>query len=245
MGIAGALAVLLAGFLIGATSIGGVLVVPALSRFEGVALPAAIAASACGFGLAAFGMLCVTARRAREPVSLALHGGALAGAALGAGLVHLVSARQLLAGVIAIVLFAGLRGLWQSWRGGVASAAAPALPAPALGAIGVLIGAGSALTGTGGPVLLTPVLLLLCQPPARVLAMAQAVQLPVAIASTAVHWSSGALDWRLALWIGLLVFAGSLAGARAVQRVSVELLQRLVSLLLLAVGAWYAVLALQ
>jgi uncharacterized membrane protein YfcA len=261
LGIACACAVLLAGFLIGATSIGGVLVVPALTRLQGMDLPTAIAASACGFGLAALGMLCMRRLRpgaragAGEDARLGegapepwLQGAALAGAAGGALLVHAVSARALLLGVVVILLFAGARGLLQGRRTSLAGAAADRarpLSPPALVLIGLSVGAGSALTGTGGPVLLTPMLLLLGQQPVRVLATAQAVQLPVAVAATAVHWRAGTLDWSLAALIGALVFAGSLAGTRAVRNLHVELLQRMVSLLLLVVGAWYAVLALQ
>ncbi len=49
MGIASVLAVVLAGWLIGATGIGGVLVVPALTRLGDLAVSQAIAASALGF----------------------------------------------------------------------------------------------------------------------------------------------------------------------------------------------------
>ena len=69
---------------------------------------------------------------------------------------------------------------------------------------------------------------------------AQAIQLPVALASSTVHAIEGRLDLRLALLAGLLMLAGSIAGQRAATRLDVLQLQRLVSMLLLAVGAWFA-----
>ncbi len=109
--------------------------------------------------------------------------------------------------------------------------------------LGALVGLGSALTGTGGPVLLIPLLMLWRRPLVQVVAAAQAIQLPVAATSSAVHWFSGALDLRLGGLIGLVLLAGSIAGQKAAQRIAVHRLQRLVAGLLLTVGAWFAWLA--
>ncbi|MGH6626145.1 MAG: sulfite exporter TauE/SafE family protein [Burkholderiaceae bacterium] len=241
MGIASVLAVVLAGWLIGATGIGGVLVVPALTRLGDVAVSQAIAASALGFafpGVAALWML------RREPGKAEgcgpLIGGALPGALVGAALVHLLEPRVLLVLVAALVIFAGLRGL--SRERAAASPKPPPHPA-AMAGLGALVGLGSALTGTGGPVLLIPLLMLWRRPLVHIVAAAQAVQLPVAATSTAVHWFSGALDVRLGCLIGLVLLAGSVAGQRAARRMDVHRLHRLLAGLLLTVGAWFAWLA--
>ena len=60
-------------------------------------------------------------------------------------------------------------------RGPLAEAA-PLLPMPFLAALGVLVGVGSALTGTGGPVLLLPLLMLCRQPLPFAVVAAQAIQ---------------------------------------------------------------------
>ena len=106
-------------------------------------------------------------------------------------------------------------------------------------ALGVLVGIGSALTGTGGPVLLLPLLLLCRQRIDFAVVAAQAVQLPVALTSSAVHAAAHRLDWSLAAACGVLMLLGSLAGQRLARGLDRQRLQRLVSGLLLAVGAWF------
>ncbi|SDZ96945.1 TSUP family transporter [Variovorax sp. YR216] len=232
-------AIVLAGALIGATGIGGVLLVPVLTTLGGVPLPQAIAAASLGFALPA---LVALGPLRREPALLArcapLLGGALLGAGAGAFLVRWMPGTALMAGVTVLVLFSGWRGLRASAT--AATHAEVRLAPAALFAVGTLVGMGSALTGTGGPVLVLPLLMLLGQPLPFSVVAAQAIQLPVALASSTVHAIEGRLEPRLALLAGLLMLAGSIAGQRAAARLDRLQLQRLVSLLLLSVGAWFA-----
>lgn len=231
-------AILLAGGLIGASGIGGVLLVPVLTKLGGVPLPQAIAAASLGFALPALVALGPLRReRALAARCVPLLVGGLAGAATGALLVRWMPAAALMTGVTVLVLFSGWRGLRRSTI--TESAAAP-LAAPMLLALGVLVGLGSALTGTGGPVLVLPLLMLMRQPLVFSVVAAQAIQLPVALASSTVHALEGRLDLRLAASCGVLMLAGSIAGQRAATRLDTRQLQRLVSMLLLAVGAWFA-----
>jgi uncharacterized membrane protein YfcA len=233
-------AILLAGGLIGATGIGGVLLVPVLTTLGGVPLPQAIAASSLGFALPALVALGPLRRQPALAVRcVPLLAGALVGAAGGAFLVRWLSAPALMAGVTVLVLFSGWRGLRRP-APAASPAAAVSLSGGTLLAIGVLVGVGSALTGTGGPVLVLPLLMLMRQPIIFSVVAAQAIQLPVAFASSAVHAMEGRLDIRLALLCGLLMLAGSLAGQRAATRLDTRQLQRFVSMLLLSVGAWFA-----
>jgi len=234
-------AVLIAGALIGASGIGGVLMVPLLTRLGDVPLPQAIAASSLAFALPALVALGPLKRqRTLAAQCIPLLGGALIGAAIGALLVYRLPGAALMVGVTALVLFAGIRGLMATTR----STAHEVPDAKALGttawiALGVIVGIGSALTGTGGPVLVLPLLLLLRQPVLLAVVAAQAIQLPVALASSVVHAMAGRLDWPLAALCGALLLAGSLAGQRAASGLDPRQLQRLVSGLLLAVGGWF------
>lgn len=232
-------AVLLAGALIGASGIGGVLLVPVLTRLGDVPLAQAIAAASLGFALPAL----VALRPLRRQPALAarclpLLAGGLAGAAAGALLVHRLPGELLMVGVTALVLFAGGRGLLAA-RAGATATEAPPLGTAALLALGVVVGVGSALTGTGGPVMLLPLLLVLRQPVLFAVVAAQAIQLPVALASSAVHLTAGRLDVPLAALCGVLLLAGSLVGQRAAAGLDLRQLQRMVSWLLLAVGGWF------
>lgn len=232
-------AVLLAGALIGATGIGGVLMVPLLDRLGDVPLPQAIAASSLAFALPALIVLGPLMRqRALSAQCIPLLAGAFVGAGLGALLVHRLPGAQLMAGVTALVLFAGIRGLLAP-RKPDGTEAAPLGTGPWV-ALGVVVGTGSALTGTGGPVLVLPLLLLLRQPVLLAVVAAQAVQLPVALASSAVHAMAGRLDLRLAALCGVLLLVGSLVGQRAARSLDQRQMQRMVSVLLLAAGAWFA-----
>lgn len=237
MGLASGAAILLAGWLIGATGIGGVLVVPALTGLDGMNVQAAIAASALAFAFPGAAALWWLRRTPQAGAGLgALVAGALPGAALGAALVHRMDVRWLFAGVALLALASGLRGL----RPAPAAAPEPGhLPPAATAALGAAVGLASALTGTGGPVLLVPLLMLWRQPIARTVAAAQAIQLPVALCAGAAHWASGALDLRLGCLLGAVLLVGSIAGQWAAQRINVGGLQRMVCLLLLAVGAWF------
>ena len=232
-------AVLFAGALIGASGIGGVLLVPLLTRLGEVPLSQAIAAASLGFALPA---LVALGPLRQQPLLLARCGpllaGALGGAAAGALVLRFLSAGMLMAGVTALVLFAGLRGLLAS-RAKLAGATHITIGRTAMLALGIAVGLGSALTGTGGPVLLLPLLMLIRQPVGFAVEAAQAVQLPVALASSAVHFAAGRLDLPLAGLCGILLLAGSLAGQRLAAGLDLRQLQRMVSLLLLAVGAWF------
>lgn len=241
MTAAGAVAIVVAGWLIGATGIGGVLVVPALAQLEGTEVQRAIAASALAFGFPGAAALWWLHRSGAAAGArlLPLLAGAVPGAVAGALLVHHVQPRWLLVGLAALALTSGLRGLRQHAGGG-----APPDPVPLTitwwVVLGAAVGLGSALTGTGGPVLLVPVLMLLRQPTVPTIAAAQAIQLPLALCASAAHATTGALDLRLALTLGALLLAGSLAGLWCSRRLPLRGLQQLVSLLLVATSAWMA-----
>lgn len=236
--------ILLAGWLIGATGIGGVLVVPVLGAMEGLAVPHAIAASALAFALP--GALALWRLRGHteglratggtSPLPVAgLIWGAVPGSLLGAAGVHHIGNAWLLAGLAVLALGSGLRGLRAP--DAVPSATTTLTPAQSVG-LGALVGLGSGLSGTGGPVLLVPLLMALRQPLPATVASAQAIQLPVALSAGAMHAWSGVLDLALALQLGAVLLLGSLAGQWAATRLAVARLQLLVSLLLIGTGLW-------
>lgn len=234
-----AAAILLAGWLIGATGIGGVLVVPVLHQMQGIALPQAIAAASLAFalpGIAAAWKL----RRSHMGVPrgmLALGLSALPGAAIGALLVHRMATHWLMAGLAALALASGL---WGLLRKPLDIEDHPPLGNLAMATLGTVVGLGSALTGTGGPVLLVPLLMFAGQPVRNVVPAAQAIQLPVAICAASGHAIAGALDLRLALGLGAVLLLGSLAGQWAAPRTPALTLHRLVCALLILTGAWFA-----
>ena len=101
------------------------------------------------------------------------------------------------------------------------------------------VGCASAWSGTGGPVLLLPVLIFARMPLMPAVAMAQVIQLPIAAAATAVNFAAGRLDLGLGLVLAMLVLVGWWVGRRIAQSMSVRALQRAVALGLIAVGLAY------
>jgi uncharacterized membrane protein YfcA len=239
MTLASAAAILVAGGLIGATGIGGVLVVPALTQLEGLDVARAIAVSSLAFAFPAVaGLWWLRNGPVVGSAQLwALAAGAVPGGVLGGLLVHGVQAHWLLTALAVLAVGSGLRGLMPIH---------PVNPERAsfgvvrMAQIGLAVGIGSALTGTGGPVILIPLLMLWRQPMALTLACAQAIQLPVALSASAVHAASGSRDLVLACGIGLVLLVGSLIGQRLARRANLRSLQILVSLLLVGTGLWFA-----
>lgn len=231
-------AILLTGALIGACGIGGVLLVPILTHLGGIPLPQAIAAASLSFALPALVAL-RPMRRQPELLTrcLPLLGGALLGAAGGALTVHWLSAKSLMFSVMLLVLFAGWRGLRSAH---IAATPADILDRNVLFVLGTVVGFGSALTGTGGPVLILPLLMLMRQPLLFAVIASQAIQFPIALASSTVHALEGRLDIKLAAICGLLMLIGSFAGQRVAAGWNITQLQRIVAVLLLAVGSWFA-----
>ena len=231
--------ILLAGLFIGATGIGGVLVVPALTDAAGVAIDRAIAASMFGFLLT--GIVAVALHRRSTEISvrdLSLLGlAALLGAAGGASVVEWLPAASIRLFIAVLAIVSGAHAL----VGRSAARAQPrTLSGTAFGCIGFLVGCGSALSGTGGPVMLMPILLVLSVPVRTAIAMAQVIQLPIALSATSVNAAYGRLDLPLAAVVGCLLVVGSVAGLRISRRIESHALKNGVAYGLIALGLWYA-----
>ena len=130
----------------------------------------------------------------------------------------------------ALTSFLWVHHLTQIVRGG------PALSTVRLIFIGSVVGFGSALTGTGGPVLLVPVLLTLGVTPLTAVAVSQAVQLPVVIAASATYLNAGLTDTGLGTVLGLAAATGTLIGAALAPRLHPDLLRRAVALACVTAG---------
>jgi uncharacterized membrane protein YfcA len=238
---------LFAGLCVGLTGIGGVLVVPGLSALEGMPLTRAVPASTLAFlftGLVATWKLQARRRAAAapgtagqdRPALLILQIAALLGAALGALSLRWVSGTGMHLALAVLALGSGLQSLLSRV---VPDTATPRITPPALAGIGLAVGLGSAWSGTGGPILLLPVLMVLAMPTRAAIGMAQAVQLPIALAATAVNWWAGQLDWALGAMLGAVLVIGWLAGDWLAARMPIAQLRRLLGWLLVALGLWY------
>jgi uncharacterized membrane protein YfcA len=227
------LASLAIGALIGAAGVGGVLLAPWLTHAIGLSVQQAVGIAMLSFigpGIAAL----LTARRSStpqarsaRPMLLATIPGALAGTA---ALAHLPERAALIVLSVAVGLVGGRLLL---------SAQPAPRPTPravseaAHAGTGVLVGFGSALTVTSGPMILVPWLVWRGSALPEAIVLGQLVQLPIAASASLGNVLAGTVDIAAGLAIGALLVAGVLAGQRLHAALPRVLLGRLVGVLLL------------
>jgi len=105
--------------------------------------------------------------------------------------------------------------------------------------LGLALGYGSAISGTGGPVMLIPVLLLLRAPVNAAIALGVASGLPITLAASAVYGAAGRIDYALASTLTVFLLAGMYAGAKLLHRLSSRALVVAVAWTLIGVGLWF------
>lgn len=232
------LAALIAGFVGALTGIGGVVLVPALTEGRGMPIEAAIGTAMFALIFSAPVAAYAAIRRVRLAWSPVLW--LCVAAALGAiaGTVTLPwfpgSLLRLLVAVAAIV--SGLHALLSRER----SAEPRTLGNTSLASLGLLVGWASAVTGTGGPILLIPVLLLVGVRIPAAIGLALAAHVPIVYTASIVNYAAERIDVGLGAALGGFLVAGTLAGMWLYERLSGRQLTVCVAWVLIAVGAWYA-----
>lgn len=225
---------LLVGALVGATGIGGVLLVPSLTYFGLVPIHVAIASASFSYLFTGVLGAALYARKGsiRWSMCLWLSVGAMPGAYLGAATQSELPGWLLELLIAILVIGSGVHALARA-RLGVRES----LSGWALFAIGLVVGFGSALSGTGGPLILVPILIWLDFPVLTAIGLSQVIMVPVALLATAGNLINETFDLALGLGIGAVMIAGTFVGAWASHRVSGAMLRRVVALLLIAVGS--------
>jgi uncharacterized protein len=225
----------ISGLMIGWIGIGGVLLVPALVFVGGVAIQIAIPAAMFAYILSGTVATFVFARNKsidwRMASSLCI-GGAPAAFA-GAWAVAILDGR-LLAGCLGLLtLLSGLNSLRPRIR---AESDHRKLSQGTLLLVGAASGFLSALTGTGGPLVLVPILLSIRLGVLASVGLSQVFQLPVAIAATIGNLVYGKLDVLLGMILAVSLSGGAWCGAKLAQAVPRATLRGIVSGALMLVG---------
>lgn len=231
---------LLVGVFIGCVGIGGVLLVPGLVYLVGMDVQVAIATCMLSYLFSGAIGAVEYARRGsiRWPMAIWLCAGAMPGAYLGAAAVSVMPARWLEGIIAALVTFSGFHALAQT-TGRVDGDARPG--AAGLGVVGTVTGFGSALSGTGGPLVLIPILVWMKLPLLAAVGLSQVIQVPIAALATIGNFQHGEVDVGSGLAIAVLLVAGVLVGARVAHRLPGAQLKRMVAGVLIAVGASMAI----
>ena len=223
------------GLLIGGVGIGGVLLVPMLTYVLGLEVYQAISAAMLSYLFSGAVGAWAYARRKTIQWSAAawLFLGAAAGAFLGATAAASVSSLALEVFIAVLIVLAGINAFRARPEG---QAAERRLPPAALAGIGAVTGVGSALSGTGGPLILVPLLVFLKVPALAAVGLSQVIQVPISASASLGNHLYGSIDLAVALAIAAGLMLGVFAGARLAHRVAPALLQRLVAAVLVAVG---------
>jgi uncharacterized membrane protein YfcA len=254
-----AVAALLVGVIIGMVGIGGVLLPPALILIGGVEPHEATAISLISFTLTGVVSVALHLRAGAIPrvFTRDLAVGLLPGAFLGGWLSGRIPDVIILGALSGVCLAAAL---WTVTRGRRARAgpdqaggAEPAerseraaradLGAAVAGPVGLAVGFGSAVTGTSGPVLLTPVLMAFRLPTWRVIVVGQVIQVLVTPAGALGYLARARPDLGLTAVLGAATAAGAIAGIWGVRRLRPPeaFLRDLVTVLLAATGVLVAI----
>jgi uncharacterized membrane protein YfcA len=227
--------VIVVGILIGGVGIGGVLLVPSLKYFGSVPMHIAIPACMVGYIVTGFIGAFIYAKHGTINWSLAIKIciGALPGAYLGSVILPYVPASVLELAIGILILASGLDTLIRQKKQFEAR-----LPSSntELISIGFITGIGSALSGTGGPLLLIPILLWRKAPVLTAIGLSQAVQIPISLTATAGNFMHSAVDFKLGLVLGLILGIGAIVGAKFAHYLPIDLLKKFVSILLVGVG---------
>ena len=229
----------LVGVMVGMVGVGGVLLPPGLVTLGGLGPHAATATSTWAFlftgvvGTAAYTWRGVVP----WPMLARLAVGLVPAAFLGAAANALLPAPVVLLVLALLTLLVGVRQLLRSRVAG--SDREPGTLA--LVAVGVGVGFTCALTGTGGPVLLVPVLLALGVAPVRAVAVSQAAQLAVVVPASAGYLHAGVTDVRLGSLLGALAAAGTVVGAVVATRMRPARLGQVVALACTGAGGFLLV----
>jgi hypothetical protein len=226
---------LVIGGLMGASSVGGVLLVPIIALICEVpiaqAIPVGMTVALCS-GLAGS---CVFARHGRvdRRAALASFVPAGLGAMIGAVLLPVVPPGVITCGMVTVCALGFVGSLRHRDAGPTRS---DGMSGSAFGALFGMVGLGSSLSGTSGPLLLVPPLLWLGKDPREVTGMAQVIQLPVTGCACIGFAVLNVIDVQLVALLVLPVVVGVIAGARWAQALAPGRLQPLLSVVLLLAG---------
>ncbi|MEU5738162.1 sulfite exporter TauE/SafE family protein [Streptomyces tendae] len=205
---------------VGITAVGPGGVLPTIGLFALTGLtPAEVAGTAIVTHVATGALATAAYTRSgqlREPATrrtaLVLAVSAVAGTPLGVLVNSYVSKRMF--GLVLGVFVAGVAGLvwFRERRRPAAPRAHP--PTAVVAGLGCVVAVAAGIVGIGGPMLTVPVLVALGVPVLESLAAAQAQSVVVAGVGTLGYLAQGAVDWPLAVLVGVPELAGVLLGWR-------------------------------
>ena len=229
---------LFSGALIGAAGIGGVVLVPLLVYGAGYGIHISIAAAVSSFVFS--GLIGTFAYARRGEINwfqlIYLTVGAVPGALMGAHTLAQVNADTLKLFIAVVLIFAAYRQIANLKAKRLQSQSTPSNIS--LLFIGFLTACLSVFSGTGGPLVLVPILTFLSMPLLAVIGLSQAIQIPIALFATIGNEWSGIIRWEIVALLSPGLVLGAFLGAKASERLPVDKIRNLVAFLLFGSGIY-------
>src|SRR5579863_2367941 len=227
----------ISGLMIGCIGIGGVILVPALVFLADIPIEVAIPAAMLAYILSGLVATTVFARNKsiHWGMAIGLCIGATPAAFVGAWAVSVFNRLLLEACLGLLTFFSGLNSLRPQK---IVEVAGTRVSNRVLLTVGGVTGFLSSLTGTGGPLVLVPIMISMSVPVLTAVGLSQAIQLPVAIAATVGNVLYGKLDLTLGGVLAASLTVGSWYGAKLAHAVPRAVLRGIVSAVLVLIGAF-------
>jgi uncharacterized membrane protein YfcA len=235
------------GVLIGAVSIGGILLIPALNLLGGLVIQKAMATALFTFIFTGAAGTWLFARRGSidwkvaVPVCL----GAAPFGFLGAWANSRFDGTALSLLLSSVIAFAGIYTLFGHNPARQAPfAQRPGIRQALLAGIGAVAGFGSGLTGVGGPALSVPIMVLFGFSPLVAIGASQVLQILASVSGTVGNLQYGSIDLRLAGVVTVFEILGVIVGVGIAHAVNPRSLRRFVGVLCVVAGTALTVRAL-
>ena len=227
----------ISGLMIGCIGIGGVILVPALVFLADIPIEVAIPAAMLAYILSGLVATTVFARNKtiHWGMAVGLCIGATPAAFAGAWAVSVFDRVLLEACLGLLTFFSGLNSLRTQK---IVEVADTRVSNRVLLTVGGVTGFLSSLTGTGGPLVLVPIMISMSVPVLTAVGLSQAIQLPIAIAATVGNVLYGKLDLTLGGVLAASLTVGSWYGAKLAHAVPRATLRGIVSAVLVLIGAF-------
>lgn len=228
---------LTSGLMIGCIGIGGVILVPALVFLADLPIQVSIPAAMMAYipsGLVATAVFAHN-KSIRWGTATWLCVGATPTAFVGAWAVTVVNPRLLEACLGLLTFLSGINSIKAQ---AVADGPERALSNTRLLLVGAVTGFLSSISGTGGPLVLVPIIISMSVPVLVAVGLSQVIQLPVATTATLGNVLYGQLNLELSGALAVSLTVGSWYGAKLAHVVPRTTLRWIVSVVLVAVGAF-------
>jgi uncharacterized membrane protein YfcA len=240
-----AVAALVVGGAVGATGVGGVLLVPAL--WAALDMPLRAAMGTVLVSNAANGVLASLLFHRRGSIAwdiaVPLCGGAAVSAFAG-GVVNAMLPATFLLLLLGAVLIAGSAAvLWRAVAVTALGSRPTAGRAVLLAVIGLVSGLVGGLTGAGGPIVSVPLMTICGFPFLGTVAASQVMQIVASVSGAAAYATDGSIAFAILGWFVPLQLAGIWIGVRIAHVIDVVVARRVIAGIGIAVGALLIALA--